>query len=673
MRSTYSFARANLFCLAILFCVATGAGVASAQDKDWRPVTPEELQMKAGRVEPDADAEAIFWEVRIDDSSSDDLSRQHYVRVKVLTERGREKFSKFDIPFLKGNKVKDIAARVIRPDGSIVEIKKEDIFEREIVRASGVKVRAKSFAIPNIEPGVIVEYRYKEIISDAGAVGSRIQFQRDIPVENLTYYYRPYGGREPQTQSYNFSGVRFVKDKGGYYVATRTDVPAVRDEPRMPPDDQVRAWMLLTGARPTVTDESAFSISYVIKDPSSPQKYWAAVSAEKSIIASFMNKPNKDVKKAAEEITAGAQTQDEKLRKLYEFCQREIANTTFDTKLTDDDRRKLPETKNIGDVLKRKSGSARFIDMLFGAMANSLGMEARIGVLGNRNEMFFDPKMTNEDFVHVGVIGVKVGDNWKYFDPGMKFLPYGMLVWYEEDTYVMLVGPSNFIWDQTPYTGYDKTQVKRNGKFELHEDGTLEGTVTMEYGGQMAVSYREDNYDDAPAKREEDFRTEIKARLSNAEISNVSIENVDDPTKPLIKRYTVKMADYAQKTGKRLFLQPGFFEYGVPPLFSAATRKYDIFFQYPWSENDTIEIKFPASFDLDNADAPSKITDPQSIGLLDVSMKVDHSKNILYYNREFHFGGGDFTLFKAKDYTLLKNMFDTFQKADSHTITLKQK
>ncbi len=345
-----------MYCFAVLFCVSTGAAIAVAQDKDWRPVTPEELQMKTGKVEPDADAEAIFWEVRIDDSSSDDVSEQYYVRVKVLNERGREKYSKFDIPFLKGDKIKDLAARVIRPDGSIVEIKKDDIFEREIVRASGVKVRAKSFAIPNIEPGVIVEYRYKEIINNAGAVGSRLQFQRDIPVENLTYYYKPYGGREPQTQAYNFSGVKFIKDKGGYYVATRTDVPALREEARMPPDDQVRAWMLITGTRTSVTGASMFSVSYVVKDPSDPKKYWGGVAAENAPLVLFMNKSNKDIKKAAEEVTAGAQTQDEKLRKLYDFCQKEIANTTFDTTLTDDQRANCPKLK-ILPMPKKNMGS----------------------------------------------------------------------------------------------------------------------------------------------------------------------------------------------------------------------------------------------------------------------------------------------------------------------------
>ena len=89
-----------------------------AGDKDWRPIMPADLEAKSPVVEADADAEAIFWEVRIDDSSIDDLSMKHYVRVKIFTERGRERYSKFDIPFTKGLKIKDLAARVIKPDSS---------------------------------------------------------------------------------------------------------------------------------------------------------------------------------------------------------------------------------------------------------------------------------------------------------------------------------------------------------------------------------------------------------------------------------------------------------------------------------------------------------------------------------------------------------------------------
>ena len=60
-----------LLCICFSLVLVTST---SAQDKDWRPVTPEELASKAPVVEPDADAEAIFWEVKIDASSESKLS-----------------------------------------------------------------------------------------------------------------------------------------------------------------------------------------------------------------------------------------------------------------------------------------------------------------------------------------------------------------------------------------------------------------------------------------------------------------------------------------------------------------------------------------------------------------------------------------------------------------------
>ena len=133
------------------------------------------------------------------------------------------------------------------------------------------------------------------------------------------------------------------------------------------------------------------------------------------------------------------------------------------------------------------------------------------------------------------------------------------------------------------------------------------------------------------------------------------------------------MPNYAQKTGKRMFVQPGFFEYGEAPVFSSSTRKYDIFFRYPWSEDDQVEIKYPQSYDLDNADAPGTVADPKQIGLLEIKIGVNRPTALLNYNRHFHFGGNGTVWFGAEMYKPLKGLFDAFNTADSHTITLKQK
>src|SRR5450432_3948503 len=102
MKSHFSLHRTSrlLFpALVALVLAASGVGPPSALagGEEWRPVNPADLALKAPVVEPEADAEAIFWDIRIDDAGTSDLVLQHYIRIKIFTERGREKESKVDI------------------------------------------------------------------------------------------------------------------------------------------------------------------------------------------------------------------------------------------------------------------------------------------------------------------------------------------------------------------------------------------------------------------------------------------------------------------------------------------------------------------------------------------------------------------------------------------------
>ena len=117
---------------------------------------------------------------------------------------------------------------------------------------------------------------------------------------------------------------------------------------------------------------------------------------------------------------------------------------------------------------------------------------------------------------------------------------------------------------------------------------------------------------------------------------------------------------------------PAFLSTEINPAFSSSSRKYDIYFNYPWSENDTVEIELPQGFSLDNADAPTDLADQQKISSLKFDIKIDKAKNSLTYNRKFHFGGGGNIFFRVKSYQPIKNLFDEFHKSDTHTITLKQ-
>src|SRR5258708_143979 len=176
----------------VQFIVLVSAAFAAMPE--WKPVDPADLALKSPRVEKDADAEAIFWEVWVMDEGEGGSPRTvltHYVRLKIFTARGREKHSTIDLAVAGKIRIADVAGRTIKPDGTILELKKDAVFERILVKAGDIKVKAKSFAMPGVEPGAIVEYRWHEYRDGQIANYLRLPFQREVPIELAQYHIKP--------------------------------------------------------------------------------------------------------------------------------------------------------------------------------------------------------------------------------------------------------------------------------------------------------------------------------------------------------------------------------------------------------------------------------------------------------------------------------------------------
>ena len=277
------------------------------------------------------------------------------------------------------------------------------------------------------------------------------------------------------------------------------------------------------------------------------------------------------------------------------------------------------------------------------------------------------------NFVQRSGVGVKIGTEWRYFDPCAPYMPFGFLPWQREDVRTFVVTGQSNSWRSTPMSNYSKSPARREGNFTLAADGTLEGEIKLEFEGHQAISRRRDGFMDSPEKRQETIKEEIKKKASTAEISNVSVLHFDDSSKPLTYVMKVKVPNYASKAGRRMIIQPGFFEFGATPIFSSATRTHSVYFPYPWSETDNIQIKLPPGYELDNADRPGDVGDNGGIAKNTIAISLDTNSNVLIYNRKFHFGGGGMILFPAGSYAPLKNLFDAFHKADTHAIAIRPK
>src|SRR5215510_5670094 len=122
----------------ILFACALPA---SALD-DWQPITPEDLKLTSEQA-GNAEAIILYHEVTSDDIKK---HRTEYVRIKVLTEKGK-RYADVEVLYHSrrdfGTNITDLKARTISPDGTITHFSGE-VFDKTVIKGSGLKLKAKS-------------------------------------------------------------------------------------------------------------------------------------------------------------------------------------------------------------------------------------------------------------------------------------------------------------------------------------------------------------------------------------------------------------------------------------------------------------------------------------------------------------------------------------------------
>src|SRR5690348_5016665 len=100
-------------------CAALGVMMMclAALAEDWKPVSPEELQMKEVPGAKGAHAAILYYEDLLNDK---DEQEAVYVRLKIFSEEGK-KYANIETPAYDNQmQVNNFKARTIRPDGSIV-------------------------------------------------------------------------------------------------------------------------------------------------------------------------------------------------------------------------------------------------------------------------------------------------------------------------------------------------------------------------------------------------------------------------------------------------------------------------------------------------------------------------------------------------------------------------
>jgi len=651
---------------------------AFAQKEDWLPVTPQDLQYKDVPGNKGASAVRLYYAEYINHNTNSDFI---YQRIKILNEkalnpnaRGKT-YADVEIPVgeVEGlvESLVDLKARTIKPDGTIVEFTGKP-FEKVVYKSRGEKDIVKTFSMPDVSVGSIIEYKYRLVGSQPGSnpfVKIFLHNQWDIQDELFTVkahlLFQPFGNTEFQSSSrvqFDFSGARISHvslnlddknkphERGSDTELELTNLPAFEPEAFMPPENNYKPSVIFF---------------YGEKGGMSVEREWQEIGKTTYERYEEFLAGNKGVKEAAMQAVANESEPGLKLRRIYERVQ-QIRNLTYERERTPEERKaeNIQRNLNVGDVLSRGYGSNREITLLFVAMARAAGLDASVVRVSDRRTRFFVNTWTSMQQLNGMIALVNLNGNDIYLEPGTPFCPYGMVRWNHTVTDGLRLDKKGGSFVKAPPITYDKSVTSRNANLTLDVDGTIKGTVLLEFKGAEALEHRLDAIDRDEAGRKKDLEEELKQWLPAGAIVKLAVANGWEKTDdPLVARFDIEVPNYATMAGKRLLVPAFLFTLKQNQAFAHSQRKYPVYFPYPFTDTDVVTMKLPQGFTLESVPQP----EDAKLGYARYQNVSNFDGLQLVTQRQLAFNG---IYFPVEKYSELKTFFSKVQAGDEQQAVL---
>jgi hypothetical protein len=637
--------------VAVRFCAPVNAG------DEWLPITPEELKMTSEPKAPGAPAIILYRQIDRDDSDPRTPHEYNYVRTKIFTEEGR-KYADVEIPFFKENEtIVGIRARTIRPDGSVVNFDGK-VYDKEIVKARGVKFLAKTFTLSDVQPGSIIEYHYMIDFAEYLVFNSHWTLSEELFTKLGKYTLKPYGqfalqwswpnglpdGTAPPAEQ--------KEAKGNYIRMEAKDIPAFQIEDDMPPEDAMKYMV-----------DFVYYEGDLEKDP---EKFWKKRGRKLNDQAeSFVGK-RRAMEEAVGQIVSPSDSPETKIQKLYARVQ-QLRNTSYEIKKTEQEQKrdKEKDISNVEDLWKRGYGNGAQITWLFLAFVRAAGFEAYPVWVSSRTENFFKPSLMRASDLNSNVVLVKLEGKDLYFDPGSAYTPYGLLPWGETGVRGLKLDKEGGVWINTPAPESSVSQIMRKADLKLNNEGALEGTLAVTFTGLEACWRRveERNEDDAHHKKFlEDYVKEVVPVGIDVELTNKPNWTSSSPN--LTAEYTLKVPGWVSGAGKRALLPVGLFSASEKHMYEHSTRVHPVYFHFMNQEVDDVQIALPLGWQVGSL--PQPVT--QDGKAIVYNLKTENKNGTLHLERHLKI---ELAYLEPKYYPTLRNFYQLVKNADEQQIVLQ--
>ncbi len=567
---------------------------------------------KAGDLKTHPDANTILIEMKTTYNYNLDGTYVNtvYGLRKILTQQGKKDYSERKFSYYrKYDKIYVKKARVIKSDGTILNVPKENITDitPSVLAAMNIyepDQRQKVINFPNLEVGDAIEYFVVDTCYHAvmdSTFDTMYFFQEFDPVlhdeitvtgpSSMPLRYKSHNDPEGKIQ---FSKVE--KDGKTTYKWWVDNQPKIIKEPSMAPFQNI-APGIWASTIPSWRDISR----------------WGYRLNEKYIDM------NDALRNETHQLVKNCKTRDDSLKALYHFVAQKVRymgiglgkKTGFDPK---------PATKTY----ETKYGVCRDVAVLLVAMLREVGIPAYVVYTSAGYKQY--PEIPNLVWSHAIVAVPRKNGGYTYIDPtvenGMNLL---MSVEATQETLVLTARGDSL--SRTPYSPPEDNMGHLKATTELKEDGSVTSHVHLVANGIYDLALRQIVKAMPPAQLKNIFQNMVSSVYSGAKITEVKTGDPEDLYTPLTLDISFESKDFALKAGKYLLvkspLSTGVFDpLGSYFLKSASLPKR----QYPFNLQTTLATLNEETMILPKGYRVKAVPNPVSVKYKPVEYRMNYEK-----------------------------------------------
>lgn len=457
------------------------------------------------------------------------------------------------------------------------DLNKNNIYKKKINNKWG----EKTFTMPNLQNGSIIEWEYK-IISNYFYVIDDVVFQYDIPVKYFNAKIRILDHLKFNYFLNKKFKAKIDKSKG--LEVTLRNIPPLKKEPFVRNMEhyrgKIRFEVIATNFPNNAYKNYAKTWNDVTKSVYEDDRFGKQL------------KKNNYFKDDLEDLLKNKGTQSEKLLSILQFVKNKVKwDKSYYQKFTENGVKKA-YINGIGNIAE--------INLILTSMLQKAGFNANpVLVSSYKKRSPYYPTISGLNYLVVAVtfdtktILLDASEKYSYID----LLPLRAINW--NGRLIRKDGTSDFIKLTPENYSLDKKRVH----VTINENGETSGTIQSIYTNLNALTKRKE----LNQLTENSIIKKLENKYKGIEITNVRTLNNEDLTKPFIVSANYKIINGTEKIQQKLVFSPLFFLEKNEHTFKSNTRNFPIDFNTPFKNHFTISIDIPKNYKVDYLPENKKI------------------------------------------------------------------